>query len=682
MEGGSVNELNGISRNSSADQAFDTTIEELCKNLCELQSSNQSPSRQSFGSYGDESKIDSDLQHLALGEMRDIDILEDEGDEDEVAKPEEFDIKSNSSKLDLEVMPKDMETQVGKKNGNRSNLGVGGTRKKKVGTTKLQNGNEEPSSENVELARFLLNQARNLVSSGDSTHKALELTHRAAKLFEASAENGKPCLEWIMCLHVTAAVHCKLKEYNEAIPVLQRSVEIPVVEEGEEHALAKFAGLMQLGDTYAMVGQLENSISCYTEGLNIQKKVLGENDPRVGETCRYLSEALVQALRFDEAQQVCETALSIHKESGLPGSIAEAADRRLMGLICETKGDHENALEHLVLASMAMAANGQESEVAFVDTSIGDSYLSLSRFDEAICAYQKSLTALKTAKGENHPAVGSVYIRLADLYNRTGKVREAKSYCENALRIYESHNLEISPEEIASGLTDISVICESMNEVEQAISLLQKALKIYADSPGQKIMIAGIEAQMGVLYYMMGKYMESYNTFKSAVSKLRATGKKQSTFFGIALNQMGLACIQLDAIEEAVELFEEAKCILEQECGPYHPETLGLYSNLAGAYDAIGRYVLVLISLLLHPPIEPQTSLWFGCDYRLDDAISLLGHVVGVREEKLGTANPVTEDEKKRLVQLLKEAGNVTGRKAKSLKTLIDSDLTSSSALR
>ncbi|KAL0695504.1 hypothetical protein Bca4012_062684 [Brassica carinata] len=663
--GGSVNELNRDSKEHSssaaADHAFDTTIEELCNNLCELQSSNQSPSRHSFGSYGDdESKIDSDLQHLALGEVHDLDITEDEEEgekEKEVAKPEDFDTvrpppsasaKSSPSKLDT-------EKQAGKKNANRPSLGL--ARKKKAGTaTKSQNGNEEPSSENVELARFLLNQARNLVSSGENINKALELSLRADKLFEASANNGKPCLEWIMCFHVTAAIHCKLKNYNEAIPLLQRSIEIPFLEEeGEDHALAKFAGLMQLGDTYATVGQLENSISCYTEGLKIQTKVLGDNDPRVGETCRYLAEALVQALRFDEAEKVCQTALTIHRENGSPASLAEAADRRLMGLICETKGDHENALEHLVLASMAMAANGQESEVAFVDTSIGDSYLSLSRFDEAICAYQKSLTALKTAKGENHPAVGSVYIRLADLYNRTGKVREAKSYCDNALRIYESHNLEISPEEVASGLTDISVICESMNEVEQAVTLLQKALKIYTDSPGQKMMIAGIEAQMGVLYYMIGKYLESYNTFKRAVSKLRATGKKQSTFFGIALNQMGLACVQLDAIEEAVELFEEAKCILERECGPYHPETLGLYNNLAGAYDAVGR---------------------------LDDAIELLGHVVGAREEKLGTANPGTEEEKRRLVQLLKEAGKVTGRKAKSLQTLIDSDLMTSSAFR
>ena len=63
-------------------------------------------------------------------------------------------------------------------------------------------------------------------------------------------------------------------------------------------------------------------------------------------------------------------------------------------------------------------------------------------------------------------------------------------------------------------------------------------------------------------------------------------------FVGIALNQMGLACVQIDEIEEDVELSEEAKCVLEQECGIYHAETLGVYNNLAGAYDAIGRLVL------------------------------------------------------------------------------------------
>jgi len=55
------------------------------------------------------------------------------------------------------------------------------------------------------------------------------------------------------------------------------------------------------------------------------------------------------------------------------------------------------------------------------------------------------------------------------------------------------------------------------------------------------------------------------------------------------LNQMGLACVQRYAINEAADLFEEARSILEEVSGQYHPDTLAVYSNLAGTYDAMGR---------------------------------------------------------------------------------------------
>lgn len=58
----------------------------------------------------------------------------------------------------------------------------------------------------------------------------------------------------------------------------------------------------------------------------------------------------------------------------------------------------------------------------------------------------------------------------------------------------------------------------------------------------------------------------------------------------------------------------------------------------------------------------------------MDDAIEILEHVVGMREEKLGTANPDVDDEKRRLSELLKEAGRVRSRKAKSLETLLDAN--------
>ncbi|XP_050225978.1 protein KINESIN LIGHT CHAIN-RELATED 2 [Mercurialis annua] len=652
---------------------IDTSIEHLYNNVCEMQSSDPSPSRASFLSYGEESRIDSELCHI-IGEIKVVEMTKEVVAEDKQEESNAGDLipkkdigsvtnkeKSRAASLKNQLFRLQSDLQASDKSSPKSKSPRDKPRKVGFNTKKQQrnfaslgakyrNGNDdhlEVGLDNPDLGPFLLKQTKDMISSGENPQKTLELAIRATKSFEVCA-NGKPDLELVMSLHVLAALHCSLGQYNEAIPVLERSIEIPILEDGQNHALAKFAGCMQLGDTYAMLGQIENSILCYTAGLEIQKQFLGELDQRIGETCRYVAEAYVQALQFDEAEKLCQMALDIHSKKGGPASLEEAADRRLMGLICEAKGDYEAALEYYVLASMAMAANGQDIEVASMDCSIGDAYLSLARYDEAIFAYQKGLTVFKSSKGENHPAVASVFVRLADLYNRIGKFRDSKSYGENALRIYEKSNPGIPAEEIASGFIEISAIYQSMNEFEQALKLLKKALKLYGNTPGQQCTIAGIEAQMGVIYYLMGNYADSYNTFKSSVSKFRLSGEKKSALFAIALNQMGLACVQRYAINEAAELFEEARTILEKEYGSYHPDTLGVYSNLAGTYDAMGR---------------------------LDDAIEILEYVVGMREQKLGTANPDVIDEKKRLGELLKEAGKVRTKKSRSLVTLLDKDL-------
>lgn len=517
---------------------------------------------------------------------------------------------------------------------------------KKKSTPEKQPKIDETALENPDLGPFLLKMARDTIASGESANKALDFAIRASKSFERCAGEGEPSLELAMSLHVVAAIYCSLGRLEEAVPELERAIGVPDVARGADHALAAFSGYMQLGDTHSMLGQLDRSIGCYEAGLKIQMEALGETDPRVAETCRYLAEANVQAMRFNEAENLCQKTLDIHREHSPPASLEEATDRRLMGLICEAKGEYELALEHLVLASMALIANGQENEVATVDVSIGDIYLSLGRFDEAVFSYQKALTVFKSTKGDNHPSVALVFIRLADLYFKTGKLRESKSYCESALRIYAKPVPATTSEEIASGLTEISAIYEAMNEPDEALRLLQKAMKLLEDAPGQRNTVAGIEAQMGVMFYMVGKFGEARTSFENAIAKLRASGERQSAFFGIVLNQMGLACVQLYKIDEAVLLFEEAREILEQEFGSCHPDTLGVYGNLAATYDATGR---------------------------VEDAIEILEQVLKVREEQLGTANPDVDDEKRRLAELLKEVGRARNRKAKSLENLLDS---------
>ncbi|KAL5792210.1 hypothetical protein ACOSP7_000804 [Xanthoceras sorbifolium] len=505
---------------------------------------------------------------------------------------------------------------------------------------------DESSLDNPDLGPFLLKMARDTISAGDNPNKALDYAIRASKSFERCS-GSVPSLDLTMSLHVVAAIYCGLGRFEEAVPVLERSIEVPDIRNGSDHALAKFSGYMQLGDTYSTMGLLDRSVSCYESGLNTQIEALGDSDPRVAETCRYLAEAHVQAMQFEEAENLCKKILEIHKEHSAPASPEEAADRRLMALVYEAKGDYESALEHYVLASMVMIANGQDSEVASIDVSIGNIYMSLCRFDEAVFSYQKALTVFKATKGDNHLSVASVFIRLADLYYKIGKLRESKSYCENALRIHAKPVPGTASEEIANGLTEISAIYEALNEHEEALELLQKAMKLLGDTPVHRSTIAGIEAQMGVMFYMVGRYGEARCSFESAVAKLRASGESKSAFYGIVLNQMGLACVQLYRISEAIELFEEARGVLEQECGSCHLDTLGVYSNLAATYDAMGR---------------------------VEDAIEILEYILRVREEKLGTANPDVDDEKKRLAELLREAGRARNRKGKSLENLLDSN--------
>ena len=106
---------------------------------------------------------------------------------------------------------------------------------------------------------------------------------------------------------------------------------------------------------------------------------------------------------------------------------------------------------------------------------------------------------------------------------------------------------------------------------------------------GQQAAVGGIEAQMGILYNMMDKFMPALEAFKSATNKLKDGGVQKSALLGMLLNQMGITCVELGDIEQASQLFQESRLILEETCGPHHLDTLDVCTNLAGSLDALGR---------------------------------------------------------------------------------------------
>ncbi|CAM6070755.1 unnamed protein product [Sphagnum tenellum] len=109
------------------------------------------------------------------------------------------------------------------------------------------------------------------------------------------------------------AIDSNLGQYEDAVSVLERSLTIPDVNQGEQHALAIFAGHMQLGDA-----------------LNLA----GKQGP---------------AMEFVDAKKMCGHALLIHTNHCDSGSLEEDQYHKLLVTIHTAEGDHGKALDSLVV---------------------------------------------------------------------------------------------------------------------------------------------------------------------------------------------------------------------------------------------------------------------------------------------------------------------------------------------
>uniref|UniRef100_A0A0A9F2L0 Uncharacterized protein n=1 Tax=Arundo donax TaxID=35708 RepID=A0A0A9F2L0_ARUDO len=218
--------------------AAEPSTEQLYNNVCEMESSSEggSPSRESFGSDGEESRIDSELRHLVAGEMKAMKVIEEEEENGSVANavpaPENgTPVKthsSNSSKKSKKASKSQVESEASVDPNDKASPEEGDGEISKPGSrvvrlrklnANLQNGTEDAGLDNPDLGPFLLKYARDLIAS-ENPWRALKYALRATKSFEKCA-GGKPSLNLVMSLHVVAAIHCNLGKYDAAVPVLQ-----------------------------------------------------------------------------------------------------------------------------------------------------------------------------------------------------------------------------------------------------------------------------------------------------------------------------------------------------------------------------------------------------------------------------------------------------------------------------
>ncbi|KAF3652196.1 hypothetical protein FXO38_16232 [Capsicum annuum] len=99
---------------------------------------------------------------------------------------------------------------------------------------------------------FLFNQ-KVLIYFRKDGHNWRRKDGKTVKKAQEKLKIGKRSSEFIMCLHIVAALNFRIRK-NKAIPHLERSIEIPDLNMGQNLSLTKFAWCMNLGDTYQCSG--------------------------------------------------------------------------------------------------------------------------------------------------------------------------------------------------------------------------------------------------------------------------------------------------------------------------------------------------------------------------------------------------------------------------------------------
>ena len=175
--------------------------------------------------------------------------------------------------------------------------------------------------------------------------------------------------------------------------------------------------------------------------------------------------------------------------------------------------------------------------------------------------------------------------RLAFVYEKQGRYREAAALYEKSLRIIEQEQGREHPE-AARVYNDLAVVYEKQGRYREAEALYRRSMRICEKALGEEhLHTATIYNNLAELYHSQGRYQEVEELYEKS---LRIRRKMQGEeHIDTAQNYNNLAGLyeSQGKYREAEELYGKSLRIMESVLGEEHPNIAISYNNLAVLYE-------------------------------------------------------------------------------------------------
>jgi CHAT domain-containing protein len=278
---------------------------------------------------------------------------------------------------------------------------------------RIQEG--ESGDQSVGLANTLIAAAQVHEDTGDP-ETALHLFERASNLLDAHHPGSSPSAAF--CYHSIAVAEKELGRYEESLAAEIRSLAIARNVYGSYH-LSVASILAQIGDLYAISGDLDAALLQYDEAHTIFMTLLGPSHSSTKDIERREARLLLAQGRVDTAVHLYRRSMEALVRSYGKDNPQLAGLYKEVGDALITKGDIPGALGQYGEALRLSSGKGAVAR-AEVILRIGKAWLTAGEADSARQMIQKALVLQDSAELVNVDLKSATLRSLGDLLRRGG----------------------------------------------------------------------------------------------------------------------------------------------------------------------------------------------------------------------------------------------------------------------
>ena len=380
-------------------------------------------------------------------------------------------------------------------------------------------------------------------------------------------------------------------DYNAAIEWERKALVQAEAEFGTMHS--KYATTVgNLALFYKAVHNYAQAEPLYKQAIEIDRKVLEENDPDFATDINNLA-GLYRAMRnYVQAEPLYKQALEIRRKSLGEQHPVFVSSLNNLAFLYEAMGNYAQAeiFYKQVVEARRKISGTEHPDFATSLNNLAELYRILGKYPLAEPLYKQALEIDRKALGEENPEFATDLNNLAELYRAMGNYAQAEPLYLQALEIRrkklgQEHRL------FANSLNNLALLYKTMGKYTQAEPLYKQALEIDKKVLGEDHPDFGIDLNnLAGLYQAMGNYAKAEPLYLQALEIARKSLGTEHPDFAMRLNNLAALYRVMGKYAQAEPLYKQALEIRKRTLGEEHPDFAVSLNNLAELYDAMGNY--------------------------------------------------------------------------------------------